>query len=126
MGTPRSQKIADMIQREISALILKGLKDPRIGFVTITGVDITDDLRHAKIFVTVIGAEESKIASLEGLKHSVPFLRRHLGRELRMKFAPELHFEYDQSLEYGNRIENILKEIHRDNDENDANDPAAD
>ena len=111
MGNPRSQKVADMIQREISSLILKGLKDPRIGFVTITGVDVTLDLRHAKIFITVIGEEESKKASLEGLRQAVPFIRRHLGRELRMKFAPALHFEYDKSLEYGNHIENILKEI---------------
>lgn len=126
MGSPRSQKIADMIQREVSSLILKGLKDPRIGFVTITGVDVTADLRHAKIFITVIGEEASKAASLEGLKRSIPFLRRHLGRELRMKFAPELHFAYDDSFEYGNRIDTILKEINSDRDEDDSNDSAAD
>jgi ribosome-binding factor A len=126
MGNPRSQKIGDMIQREISSLILKGLKDPRIGFVTITGVDVTLDLRHAKIFITVIGEEESKVASLEGLRRAVPFIRRHLGRELRMKFAPDLHFEYDKSLEYGNRIENILKEINSDRNDDNSDDPATD
>ena len=126
MGSPRSQRVADMIQREISSLILKGLKDPRIGFVTITGVDVTTDLRHAKIFITVIGDEESKTASLEAMKRSVPFIRRYLGRELRMKFAPELHFEYDQSLEYGNRIENILKEINSDRNDDNSDDPATD
>jgi ribosome-binding factor A len=110
----RAQRVGESIQHEISALLLRGLKDPRIGFVTITGVEVTPDLHLARVYYTVIGDDAARKASAAGLKSSIPFIRQHLGRQLRMKYAPDLIFQYDTSIEYGNRIESLLRAIHTD------------
>ena len=108
--------MGETIHKEISQLLVKGLKDPRIGFVTITAVDVSPDLRQAKVFFTVIGDEAERDRSAAGLKSSVSYIRQQLGRHLRMKFVPEIQFEYDGSVDYGNRIENLLREINPSND----------
>jgi len=100
------------VHKEVSALLVKGLKDPRIGFVTITAVEVTMDLRHAKIFFTTLGDEATRRNSEKGLQSSIPFIRREIGKHLRLRCVPELHFVFDSSLDYGNRIETLLKEIH--------------
>lgn len=107
----RSDKVAEAIHELVSGLLVKGLKDPRIGFVTITGVKVSDDIRHATIYYTVMGDEDARKSSLVGLKSAVGFIRKELGRELRLRFSPELVFKYDDSIEYGNRIDMILREI---------------
>lgn len=107
----RSHRVGDAVHKEISALLVKGLKDPRIGFVTITAVEVTSDLRHAKIYFTTMGDEAARRNSAKGLQSSIPFIRREIGKHLRLRCVPELHFVFDTSLEYGNRIESILKEI---------------
>ncbi|RNC70365.1 MAG: ribosome-binding factor A [Desulfuromonadales bacterium] len=107
----RSDKVAEAIHELVSGLLVKGIKDPRIGFVTITGVKVTDDIRHATIFYTVIGTDEEKKATSHGLGSAIGFIRKEVGKELRLRFAPELVFKYDQSIEYGNRIDRLLKEI---------------
>lgn len=112
MPGQRAQRVGESIQHEISALLLRGLKDPRIGFVTITGVEVTPDLHLARVYYTVIGDDAARKASAAGLKSSIPFIRQHLGRQLRMKYAPDLIFQYDTSIEYGNRIESLLRDIH--------------
>lgn len=117
MEYQRSHRVADLIQQEISALLLKGLKDPRIGFVTITAVEVTSDLHHARIYFTVMGEEAARRDSLKGLTSAVPFLRRELGKRLRLRFVPELTFQYDTSLEYGNRIDALLREIRSADDD---------
>lgn len=95
----------------VSELIIKGLKDPRIGFVTITGVKVTDDLHLATIYFTVIGSEDEKSATEKGLNSARGFIRKEMGRNLRMRYIPDLIFKYDESVEYGSRIETLLKEI---------------
>ena len=95
----------------VSGLIIKGLKDPRIGFVTITGVKVTDDLHLATVFFTVIGSDEEKTATGQGLSSARGFIRKEMGKSLRMRYVPELFFRYDESVAYGSRIESLLKEI---------------
>lgn len=112
MEFQRAQRVAEQIHKEISALLLKGLKDPRIGFVTITGVEVTPDLHLARVYFTVIGDEAARKNSEKGLKNSISFIRRELGHRLRMRYVPDLVFHYDTSLEYGNRIESLIQEIH--------------
>ena len=112
MQGQRSQRVGESIHKEISALLLRGLKDPRIGFVTITGVEMTPDMHLARIYYTVVGDESVRKSTASGLKSSIPFIRQQLGRQLRMKYTPDLIFEYDSSIEYGNRIEGLLRDIH--------------
>jgi len=111
VSSQRCQRVGEAIHHEVSQLLIRGLKDPRIGFVTITGVEVTPDLRMARVYYTVIGDESSRQESTAGLNSSVPFIRQKLGRALRLRFVPELRFEYDQSVEYGNRIEELLREV---------------
>lgn len=112
MESPRASRVGEQIHKEISALLVKGLKDPRIGFVTITAVDVTRDLSIAKVFFTVIGDAAARGESEKGLNSSIPYIRREIGRRIRMRHVPEIRFQFDSSLEYGTRIEAIIQEIH--------------
>lgn len=118
MENQRSHRVGDLIQKEISGLLLKGIKDPRVGFVTITAVEVTSDLSLAKVFFTAMGDEKARKDSEAGLKSSLPYLRRELGKRLRLRHVPELMFKYDESLAYGSKIEAILREIKVDNEDN--------
>jgi ribosome-binding factor A len=113
-SSQRAQRVGELIQKEISALLSRGLKDPRIGFVTITGVEATPDLHLARVYYTVIGDDAARRGSAAGLKSSVPFIRQQLGKQLRMKYLPDLIFQYDSSIDNGNRIESLLREIHHE------------
>lgn len=107
----RSDKVAEAIHELVSGLLIKGLKDPRIGFVTITAVKVTDDLHMATVYYTVIGTDEEKKATHHGLSRAVGFIRKEMGKTMRMKYVPDVVFKYDVSVEYGSRIDRILKEI---------------
>jgi ribosome-binding factor A len=107
----RSDKVAEAIHEMVSELLVKGLKDPRIGFVTITGVKLTDDLHLATVFFSVIGSDEEKKATEQGLNSARGYIRKELGKNLRMRYIPDIVFRYDVSVEYGSRIESLLKEI---------------
>lgn len=122
MQFSRSNRVAESIHKEVSALLLKGLKDPRIGFVTITGVEVTPDLHLARIYFSVMGDEEARKNTQKGLVSSIPYVRREIGRRLRLRHVPDVLFEYDSSLEYGNRIESLIREIHSDDDQGDTED----
>lgn len=102
--------------RQVLAEALPELKDPRIGLVTITGVDTTPDLRHATVFVSVLGNARKKKASLAGLEAAHGLLQARLGRELRMKRTPQLMFEYDQSVERGVRMTQLIDELAPDDE----------
>lgn len=115
----RSEKVAEAIHELVSELLVKGLKDPRIGFVTITGVKVTDDLHLATVYFTVIGSDEEKKATGAGLNSARGFIRKEMGKSLRMRYVPDLLFKYDESVEYGSRIESLLKEIGSTGDKDD-------
>jgi len=115
----RSEKVAEAIHEMVSELLVKGLKDPRIGFVTITGVKVTDDLHLATVYFSVIGSDEEKKATEAGLNSARGDIRKELGKSLRMRYVPDIVFRYDESVEYGSRIESLLKEISEKEDGND-------
>jgi ribosome-binding factor A len=106
----RSHRIGDQIQKEISGLLAKGLKDPRIGFVTITSVDVTPDLHLARVYYTVMGDTKARSQTEKGLEKATPFIRRELGRKMRIRYIPDLLFVYDSTLDYSDHINRLLKE----------------
>ncbi len=107
----RGERVGELIREEISQMLIKGLKDPRIGLVTITHVKLSKDLRRAMVFFTVHGNEHERERSLEGLKSARNFIRRELGKKLYLKYIPEVEFFYDTSFDYGEKIDGLLKEI---------------
>ncbi len=102
--------------RQVLSEAVRELKDPRIGFVTVTGVETTSDLRHAKVFVSVMGPEDAQQRSLEGLAAAHGVLQGRLARELRMKRTPQLAFQYDRSVERGVRMTKLIDELAPDDD----------
>jgi ribosome-binding factor A len=114
----RPQRLGLQIQQEVSRLISRDMKDRRIGFVTVTGVRLSPDLRHAKIFVSVMVGSESKTdESLETLNRASGWIRRELGQRIRMKFLPDIVFLADLSQDYGEKIDRLIDEIHEHEDE---------
>lgn len=111
MGQLRLEKIQEFIKQETSKIILTELKDPRIGFVTVTQVEATADLRSAKIYVSLLGSEEQKTATWEGLQKALGFIRTEIGKRIRLKFSPELSFHLDVSLQHSARIQELLIKI---------------
>lgn len=108
MAGPRMRRVNEAIREVISHRIAEGLKDPRIGFVTVTGVETTPDLRHARVFVSVFGSQQQQESTLAGLSSSHAHLQRHLASELRLKRTPTLEFVYDESVQRGMRISELL------------------
>lgn len=106
----RSERVSDLIRQEIADIIMNRLKDPRIGFITVTGVDMTSDLKSAKVFVSILKEEERGL-TLEILNSSTNFIRSILSKRLRMKYIPKIQFRLDTSIEYGCKIEKLLKEV---------------
>lgn len=114
----RAQKVAEQMKKELADILQHELKDPLIGFVTITRVEVSGDLQHAKIYVSVYGPEAEKEATLGVLTKAAGFIRGEIARRLHMRMAPELVFRLDESGEYSERIEQVLKSLK----ENEAND----
>ena len=109
-GQGRPQRLGDLIQREVSELIRLEVRDPRVGMITITSVDVSPDLSHAKVFFTIL--EKQKLQeTLEGLKRSAGFLRSQLSKRIKMYTTPELRFEYDESVERGDRISRLIDSV---------------
>ena len=116
----RSEKLAETIHEVICSILSRGLNDPRIGFVTITGVELTDDLSLARIFFTVIGDDKAKKDTEAGLNSAKGFIRREVGKNLTIRHTPELLFKYDSSQDYASRIDSLLKEIGIEHDGNNS------
>jgi ribosome-binding factor A len=108
----RSQRVGDLLREEIADIIIYKLKDPRIGFVTVTGVDVTDDIKIAIAYISILKEEEKK-TTLDILNSAKSFIRSELSKRLRMKFIPSIEFRLDSSVEYGSRIETLLNEIRK-------------
>jgi ribosome-binding factor A len=107
----RADRVSDLIKVEISDIMRKRLRDPRIGPITITGVKLTDDLRLAKIFFVEMGKDTCSDEARAGLQKATGFLKRELGKRLQLRHIPEITFIYDDSFAYGSRIEKLLAEI---------------
>jgi ribosome-binding factor A len=105
---PRSRRVADQIQREMAEIIRLELKDPRVGLVTITGVEVTSDLEHAKIFVTSLGPISDHDALLTGLRRATGFLRSELSHRMKLRIVPALVFVYDTSVEQGMHLSQLI------------------
>ncbi len=111
MTSHRANRVAEEIKREITQMLRTEIKDPRIGFVTITGVKVTTDIRYAKVFFSVYGNDESKSQSLEALEKAKGFIRSELGKRMRLRYTPEISFKFDPSIEHGAKIMKLLKEV---------------
>ena len=111
----RIEKLQELIKQEMSKMLLTDLKDPRIGFVTVTDVEMTGDLREAKIYVSVMGGSEQVKSSLEGLQSALGFIRREIGQRIRLRFTPEISFALDTSLDYGDHIQKLLLQVEGEN-----------
>lgn len=107
----RAVRVSDQMKQEIADILMRKIKDPRIGFVTITDVDVADDLRNAKVFFSIYGSEEEKKETLKGLTSAAPFIRSELGHRMRMRHVPELLFRFDKTVEQGAHIMELLHQI---------------
>jgi len=105
---PRSRRIAEQIQRELSDIIRVELKDPRVGMITITDVEMTPDNAHAKVFFTVLGQQPRIDEAAAGLQHAAGYLRSELAQRIKIRVVPQLHFEYDASVERGIRLSQLI------------------
>jgi ribosome-binding factor A len=105
---PRSRRIAEQVQRELSDIIRVELKDPRVGMITITDVEVTQDQAHARVFFTVLGDPERIAGATEGLKHAAGFLRSELAQRMKLRIVPQLQFKHDESVERGMRLSQLI------------------
>ena len=110
--TTRQDRVSDLIRDEVSRLLLREVRDPRIGFVTVTGASVSADLKNVRLFVSVLGSDEARQDSLKALNSAAGFFRRALFKNLRLRFAPSVVFRLDESLDRGERIDRVLREIH--------------
>lgn len=112
MSQARAQRVADQIQREIAVLLQREVKDPRLGIVTVSGVEVSSDLQNAKIFVTFLGKEEKDEvkAALEVLSNAAGFLRSQLAKSIRMRSVPSIRFFYDKSIVEGQKMSSLIDE----------------
>jgi ribosome-binding factor A len=124
LSGPRADRVADSVHRALARLLQQRVRDPRVGFVTLTDVKLSSDLRHAVAYFTVIDSER-KEESLAGLKRATSFLRRGLAREAGLRFTPELRFVYDEVASSGQRVESLLEQVRQERDDDEA-DPTDD
>jgi ribosome-binding factor A len=110
MGDGRMRRVDEAVRAVLSGAIAKDLKDPRIGFVTVTGVKTSPDLRHARVYVSVLGDERTRAETLAGLRSAHGFLQGRIAADLRLKHTPELEFEYDETTDRAMRITRLLDE----------------
>ncbi len=112
----RPERVSELIRQAVGAFLTGAVRDPRIGFVTVTGVEVSPDLSHANVRVSVMGSDEEKATSLEGLASAARFLRAQLSKELQLRTSPELHFHLDRGIEHAQHIDRVLKELKESDD----------
>lgn len=116
MSQLRANRVAEQMKKELGDILNRKIKDPRVGFVTITDVEVTGDLQQATVYLTILGSEEEKEATLTGLSKAKGFIRSEIGHRIRLRKTPELFFEIDHTIETGNRIEKLIRDLHESND----------
>ena len=114
MSSYRPERVGEQIHKEIAQMMMQGIKDPRVAPVVITGVNVSRDLSVAKVYFTVTDEASERKDAERGLKSVAPYVRRQLGQIMRMRFIPEIRFIYDSSINYGQKIENLLREVQDD------------
>lgn len=114
MAEHRSQRLRELVKEEFGSILQKELKDPRIGFVSVTDVEVSNDYSHVKIFVSIMGDAEAKKATMEGLESAKGFIRTELGKRIRLRHTPEVHILADNSIEHGSRIFELLEEVKKE------------
>ncbi|MDD5449742.1 MAG: 30S ribosome-binding factor RbfA [Candidatus Omnitrophica bacterium] len=117
MGSNRPAKLAGTLKKKISSIIQTEIKDPRIGFVTITHVEVSADLRHVKVFFSVLGTEKEKKNALIGFKQATGFIRKLVAKSISLRYVPEIVFKFDETFEYGMRINELLERIKREDEQ---------
>ncbi|KUK10529.1 MAG: Ribosome-binding factor A [Clostridia bacterium 41_269] len=113
MNSYRASRVAEQMKKEVSQIIQEELKDPRIGFVTVTGVDISNDLRHAKIYISILSSGEEETKTMEALNNAKGFIRSEIGKRIRLRFTPEIIFKLDKSLERGAYINRLITQVNQ-------------
>jgi len=113
----RKERVAHLIKSEVSEMILKELKDPRIGFVSVTGVEVSGDLRYATIYFSVLGEEQAVASTIAALKHATGYVRREVASRLRLRYAPEIRFKYDEVYQRAWRLEEVIRSLHEPDDD---------
>lgn len=111
MAGVRPNRVAEQMKRELGDIIQNRLKDQRVGFVTVTGVDVTGDLQQATIYITVLGDDEQKEKTFSSLSKAKGFIRSEIGKRIRLRKTPDISFKFDESIAYGNHIDKLLHEL---------------
>ncbi|PKG24897.1 30S ribosome-binding factor RbfA [Niallia nealsonii] len=107
----RPNRVGEQMKKELGEIISRKIKDPRIGFVTVTDVNVTGDLQQATVYISVLGDQEQRENTLKGLAKAKGFIRSEIGQRIRLRKTPEITFEFDESIDYGNRIDTLLHQI---------------
>lgn len=107
----RAERVGEQMKKELMDIINNKLKDPRVGFLTITDVQPTNDLSLAKVYLTVLGSDKERENTFKGLQKAKGFIKSEIGQRMRLRIVPDLQFEYDESIEYGNRIERLIQDL---------------
>src|SRR6478752_657453 len=114
MSSVRANRVGEQMKKELGDIIGRKIKDPRIGFVTVTDVQVTGDLQQAIVYISVLGDDQQRENTLLGLAKARGFIRSEIGQRIRLRKTPEITFEFDESIDYGNRIESLLHEIKKE------------
>ena len=118
----RAERVEGQLKKEISKILLEDLKDPRIGFVTITRIELTGDIRYARIYFSILGDDKAKEESLKGIKSAVGFIRKLIAERIKLRYVPELYFKLDNSLEYSINLEKTFERIKNEHKESQSGD----
>lgn len=121
MMSLRRNRVGEQMKKELGEIIGRKIKDPRIGFVTVTDVQVTGDLQQATVFISVLGDDQQKENTLKGLAKAKGFIRSEIGQRIRLRKTPEITFEFDESMEYGSRIDSLLYQIQEESDSKEKN-----
>ena len=113
MSNMRAERVGEQMKQEIMDIVNNKVKDPRVGFLTITDVELTNDLSHAKVYLTVLGSNKEIDNTFKALEKAKGFIKSELGSRMRLRIIPDLTFEYDKSIEYGNKIERMIQDLHK-------------
>lgn len=116
MAKNRTGRVGEQLKKELSLILQTEFKDPRMGFTTITGVDMTNDLSQAKVYLSVFGSEQERLETLKALERGKGFIRSELSKRIRLRIVPELIFQIDSSVEYGSRIEELIHKLNEEKD----------